>query len=363
MGITDDFLNKIGDGAKWVKNNTLDVVQDLAEDAVEFVQPVVQKVTDVASEVVSPITNSAKNVVDLIGKENLKETIDLGVKGVSVVVNEALHNPTGCVENMYNLGKGLVQRATYSPIKTDNIPDHIEHPVIFAIYRVGHNEAFPGHAALWFEGETIDATSYGAARFSTMFHNNKGVIGENVSEWVDNPFVYDISDKCDLYVVDAKDLGYDTPEKRAQFKQRIIETQKQVSWDLNNSNCAYYVNMVTEDQFVRVERPKDDLIKNFDFPLMIGASLDERCQSGSAFALTPQAIQHYGLALSLEHEKSRVLASQTHQAEDLVRKLNESQDSARNVQQHDFARGFNLFNTVDDENRIYKIQDNGGQNI
>lgn len=194
-----------------------------------------------------------------------------------------------------------------------------------------------------------------------MFHKNKGLIGQEVPVWVDHPFIYDISDKCDLYVMDAKDLGYDTPEKREQFKQRIIDARKQPIWDLNDSNCAYFVNKVTEDQLVRVERPKDNKIANFDFPLMIGASLDEKCQNGKAFALTPDAIQHHGLALFLQHEKNRTLANQANPQGRLGAKLQESENVVTNKKKPTLQGGIPLIDTVDDDIKVYQIKQNDGQ--
>ncbi len=257
------------------------------------------------AEKVSAITGlDSKNV-----KENMKFIRDC-IYGFYSVSGEVIQHPWNTVQNMKNFIASGIERWQYSPPKSETIPADIRHPIIFAVYHVGRPGIFgdgtsPGHTSLWFDGETIDADGDNITHTS-MFHVNKGVIGRHKPSWKTSPFYYDVSEKCDLYVIDASKLGFDTPEKRLKLKEDIIREQSDKRWDLNNRNCTYLINKVTKDALLRAPRPYHPGLKNFDLPFTMGASLDRKCKSGVAISITPEALSQYGQMLTQKHKKDRI---------------------------------------------------------
>ena len=247
-------------------------------------------------------------VADAIGIDR-KDAIE-GAKiirdGTTAVASEIFHNPAGLAQNVTSFVYNGLQRInplyTHLVEKKNAIPKDIKDPVIFAIYHVGGEETPPGHAALWYRGETIDATS-GGADFRTMFHPNKGEAGQTKEDWYDSPFEFSVDKNCDLYVVDAAKLGFDTPEKKEKFLQDIRREQKNPNWDLNDRNCAHLVNKVTGDVLLTAPRLQHPRLKNLDMPLSMGAKLDRMCITGDAAPLSPDAIKGYGTMLAVQHGK------------------------------------------------------------
>lgn len=96
MGVAEDLAQK-----------TVETTKDFVQGAVDFVQPAVNTIQDVSNSV---------------SADDIKEAIDLGVKGAGVVVKELINNPVGCAKNLGNLGMGIIQRGIYSPSRLDSFP-------------------------------------------------------------------------------------------------------------------------------------------------------------------------------------------------------------------------------------------------
>lgn len=239
-----------------------------------------------------------------MNEEEAQRASNLLTNGWVATTSEVIFHPINSGKNIVNVVRNCIQRAVYTPKKHNSIPNNIKDPIIMAIYHICNKDTLIGHAALWYQGQTIDSRTEATVP-KKCFSTNEAIPGEEKTSWgKSGPFHFDMNKNCDLYVIDAAKLGFDTPEKKREFLNNILKEQQNKLWDINNRNCSTIVNKVTNDAFVDTNRATNSGWKNFDFPLSIGANLDRKCKKGIAYALTTEAVVKYGQSLARNENKA-----------------------------------------------------------